>query len=75
MKIYAEIERKITIVSASRAKAEAEGRSIAVRIYDEWLSNLYRMRSESIDAPTKDAPVNVDDKITWYDRSAEGQQW
>ena len=45
MRFYADIDRKIEAVKASRARAVAEGHHASIRVYDGWLANLYEQRA------------------------------
>jgi len=69
MKFYADIDRKIEVVAASRERAVALGHAVSIRVYDGWLANL-REQQASLAADRADKPVQ-DDKPSWYDKEAD----
>ena len=70
MKFYADIDRKIEAVKASRARAVAEGHHASIRVYDGWLSNLYEQRANIRQHEASQPPPDTstpDNKVVWYD--------
>jgi len=70
MKFYADIDRKIEAVKASRDRAVAEGHHVSIRVYDGWLANLREQRANLIkDEASKPPPADIktDLKIVFYD--------